>query len=247
MDKEMEFKNKSIKEKVNGSFEMIIVLYVVSVAFAVFLMFAVKIVPSATEYFVLAGGIVVLAIITVCSILATLKRAKMLIHYIVEPVRELSSVAEKISGGELDIEIAYQSEDEIGELAEDFRKTATTLQRIIGDLNHILDAFAKGDYTVKSGCRDAYVGEFDTVHAKLIATTEHVSDALKSIRESKASRLTKSVKYVVLNCTTCVPLPVRKQESKKRESNLSDSIAIRKAIQRNAGWLFVYRFLQCLS
>ena len=180
----MEFKNKSIKEKVNGSFEMIIVLYVVSVAFAVFLMFAVKIVPSATEYFVLAGGIVVLAIITVCSILATLKRAKMLIHYIVEPVRELSSVAEKISGGELDIEIAYQSEDEIGELAEDFRKTATTLQRIIGDLNHILDAFAKGDYTVKSGCRDAYVGEFDTVHAKLIATTEHVSDALKSIRES---------------------------------------------------------------
>ena len=107
MDKEMEFKNKSIKEKVNGSFEMIIVLYVVSVAFAVFLMFAVKIVPSATEYFVLAGGIVVLAIITVCSILATLKRAKMLIHYIVEPVRELSSVAEKISGGELDIEIAY--------------------------------------------------------------------------------------------------------------------------------------------
>ena len=57
MDKEMEFKNKSIKEKVNGSFEMIIVLYVVSVAFAVFLMFAVKIVPSATEYFVLAGGI----------------------------------------------------------------------------------------------------------------------------------------------------------------------------------------------
>ena len=161
---------------------MIIVLYVVSVAFAVFLMFAVKIVPSATEYFVLAGGIVVLAIITVCSILATLKRAKMLIHYIVEPVRELSSVAEKISGGELDIEIAYQSEDEIGELAEDFRKTATTLQRIIGD--HILDAFAKGDYTVKSGCRDAYVGEFDTVHAKLIATTEHVSDALKSIRES---------------------------------------------------------------
>lgn len=68
-----------------------------------------------------------------------------------------------------------------------------------------------------------------------------------NLRLSKASRLTKSVKYVVLNCTTCVPLPVRKQESKKRECNLSDSIAIQKAIQRNAGWLFVYRFLQCLS
>ena len=59
-------------------------------------------------------------------------------------------------------------------------------QSLLYKKNHlaILDAFAKGDYTVKSGCRDAYVGEFDTVHAKLIATTEHVSDALKSIRES---------------------------------------------------------------
>jgi ribosomal protein L19 len=77
--------------------------------------------------------------------------------------------------------------------------------------------------------------------------SENVEFSRSNLRLSKASRLTKSVKYVVLNCTTCVPLPVRKQESKKRECNLSDSIAIRKAIQRNAGWLFVYRFLQCPS
>ena len=54
-------------------------------------------------------------------------------------------------------------------------------------------------------------------------------------------------RFTVRKMSENVPLPVRKQESKKRESNLSDSIAIRKAIQRNAGWLFVYRFLQCLS
>ena len=36
-----------------------------------------------------------------------------------------------------------------------------------------------------------------------------------NLRLSKASRLTKSVKYVVLNCTTCVHLPVRKPEFRK--------------------------------
>ena len=71
--------------------------------------------------------------------------------------------------------------------------------------------------------------------------------SLWNLRLSTALLSTKLVKYVVLNCTTCVLLPVRKQESKKRECNLSDSIAIQKAIQRNAGWLFVYRFLQCPS
>lgn len=70
----------------------------------------------------LAGGIVVLAIITVCSILATLKRAKMLIYYIVEPVRELSSVQKKSLVENLILEIAYQSEVRSEKLQKIFAK-----------------------------------------------------------------------------------------------------------------------------
>lgn len=184
MDKEMEFKNKSIKDKVNSSFRMIIVLYVVSVILTMLLMFTANVVSGNAKTAMFFVGIAAIIVIMIASIVATLKRAAMLVNYIVNPVRELSNVAEKISNGELDVEITYQSEDEIGELADDFRKTASTLHQIIGDLNHILDAFAKGDYTVESTCRNAYVGEFETVHAKLLATTEHVSDTLKSIRES---------------------------------------------------------------
>lgn len=184
MDKEMEFKNKSISGKVNTAFTRIITLYVVTVILAVVFIFAMKIVPTNMETYVIAGSIVLIAAITVFSIICTIGNARMLIRYIVDPVKELSNVAEKISGGVLDVEITYQSEDEIGELADDFRKTVTTLHQIIGDLNYILDAFAKGNYTIESRCRDAYVGEFKTVHEKLLATTEHVSDTLRSIRES---------------------------------------------------------------
>ena len=61
-----------------------------------------------------------------------------------------------------------------------------------------------------------------------------------NLRLSKASRLTSMVKYVALNCITCVLLPVRKQESKKEECNLCGSIAIRKSRPIHFGRLFVY-------
>ena len=105
----------------------------------------------------------------------------------------------------------------------------------------------KKRFTVRKMSENVGVERIFPIESPFIESITVREFSRSNLRLSKASRLTKSVKYVVLNCTTCVPLPVRKQESKKRESNLSDSIAIRKAIQRNAGWLFVYRFLQCLS
>lgn len=67
------------------------------------------------------------------------------------------------------------------------------------------------------------------------------SPFIESITVNKVGKVRRAKLYYLRALTG------KKQESKKRESNLSDSIAIRKAIQRNAGWLFVYRFLQCLS
>ena len=67
------------------------------------------------------------------------------------------------------------------------------------------------------------------------------SPFIESITVNKVGKVRRAKLYYLRALTG------RKQESKKRECNLSDSIAIRKAIQRNAGWLFVYRFLQCPS
>lgn len=184
MTGEENFKNKSIKKKVDGTFQLIIMLYMVSVLIAVIGMLAIKAVPPEFETFFLIACIVVLLILVAVSLVLTARRAKWLVDYIVKPVRELEQASERFSVGELDAELTYESEDEIGGLVKAFRRTGETLQKIIGDLNGILEEFSKGNYTVKSQCREAYVGEFSSVMDRLDNTIANVSGTLHLIKES---------------------------------------------------------------
>lgn len=184
MTKEDIFKNKSIKDKVNGTFYLIIGLYLASVLFACVTLIVMRLLPSEYELAFLLATLVILAVIVAISVFITMGHKRMLIKYIVEPVAELSAVAGQITAGKLDIAIDYESQDEIGVLANDFRKMANILNRIIKDLNAILEQFSKGNFDVRSECSDAYVGEFETIMERLVSTVTNVSGTLQSIRES---------------------------------------------------------------
>lgn len=184
MTNEEIFKNKGIKEKVYQTFSVIITLYLASIVFASIMLIIMRILPSQYELAFSLLTIAVLAVIAVICVRLTRRREKMLVKYVAEPVAELSQVADDISKGRLDVTIAYESKDEIGVLANDFRRTAATLQQIIGDLNMILEEFSKGNFNVHSNCREAYVGEFELVMERLINTVTNVSATLMSIKES---------------------------------------------------------------
>lgn len=184
MTREERFKNKSIKKKVDGTFQLIILLYLASVGIAILGMLAIAVVDSEAETFILIAGIIILLVLVVTSVLLTARQARWLVHYIVDPLKELERVSEKMASGELDGEITYESEDEIGELVKAFGKTGKTLQMIIGDLNGILEEFSKGNYTVKSQCKEVYVGDFSSVMDRLQNTVTNVSNTLQLIRES---------------------------------------------------------------
>ncbi len=184
MSREEMFKNKSIKDKVYGTITLIIVLYIISMVFASLMLLIMRALSSEYELGFSIVTIAILIVLTVVAVRTTLQRGKMLIKYVVEPIAELSGVAEDISNGKLDDAILYESEDEIGMLADDFRKTTSTLHKIIGDLSNILEEFAKGNYTVHSGCKDAYVGDFQVVMEKLMATVTNMSETLNMIRNA---------------------------------------------------------------
>lgn len=184
MTKEEKFKNKSIKKKVNDSFNMIFRLYFATVALASLGLILLSVVPDAFRIPVLVICIVIMLTIVVVSVTLTGREAKWLIYYIVKPIRELEDVAEHLSHGELHEKVTYQSKDEIGELANQFRNMEDTLQKIVGDLQNILKEFAQGNYTVRSSCKEAYVGEFETVMEELVSTIQNVSSTLCLIKES---------------------------------------------------------------
>lgn len=184
MSKEELFKNKKIKDKVYGTITLIIVMYMASVVFAGIMLLVMRMLPSEWELPFAIVTIVALLIVAANCVRITLRRGKWLVKYIAEPIAELSEVAGHISNGKLDDVIEYRAEDEIGALADDFRRTVATLHRIIEDLSNILEEFAKGNYTVHSACKEAYVGDFRNIMDRLVATVTNVSATLRLIKQA---------------------------------------------------------------
>lgn len=178
------FKNRSIKEKVMDTIMLIIRMYILSISVAIAGFILIKLVPSTMEVAIMAICIVILLGLGAASIILTLRQAKLLIDYIVNPVKELDNVAQNFSNGVFNVEVNYGAEDEIGNLVESFRKSGETLHRIVVDLNQILAELAEGNYTVQSQCKESYVGEFESVMENLVDTVQRISGTLHLIRES---------------------------------------------------------------
>lgn len=174
----------SLSDKVKGSYRRVSVIMYVTLVIAAIAVFAAAYVP---KQFSLAYTILVLIVFLITAVNDTRlihRNSQAIVDAVVEPVTELTKVAEEISKGNLDVEVQYRSDDELGELADSFRVTVTTLNRIIEDLGYILEEFAQGNYAVRSNCKESYVGEFENVMTHLISMVTDVSGTFKQIRES---------------------------------------------------------------
>ena len=63
-----------------------------------------------------------------------------------KPIQELESAAEKLKAGQLDVEINYESPDELGKLAGNFRQACKTLEVIVQDTSYLLGEMAEGNF-----------------------------------------------------------------------------------------------------
>lgn len=89
-------------------------------------------------------GILIAAIILVFSIFSRFYVRRYINRSVGIPVNELASASTKIAKGDMDIQISYESEDEIGTLSKSFQSMVeSTLQQI-----RILENIADGDLTM---------------------------------------------------------------------------------------------------
>lgn len=173
-----------IGERIRRSFRNVLLLFSVTVMYAVVALVLTQFLPSGIIKGYVVGTVLLLAVIVVIAVRMTARLGRELEEYIATPVVELTEVAKQIAAGNLDVSITYQSDDELGDLADSFRQTVSTLNEIIQDLNNILEEFAKGNYAVRSQHADAYVGNFKLVLERLVETVTNVSQTLHMIRES---------------------------------------------------------------
>lgn len=168
------FQNRKIADKLSLVLKVIIVVLAVNnVLFAAMM---------------IAFGHPVFLIIPIVGIIAILILGKMMLkaltENILEPLEQLETAADAISQGNLEIDVTYESEDELGSLAQSFRKTSSTLKEVIGDINQLLTEFAKGNLDAKSNNIEIYSGDFNEILNKLKEVETGLSQTIFNVKES---------------------------------------------------------------
>lgn len=85
----------------------------------------------------------------------------------------------------MDNEIAVdESLEEPKLLTESTKNLTESLKVLIGDMDYVLDGLSKGDFSVESKNRDAYIGDFSSMIVSVKKLKEKLSKTLRTIQES---------------------------------------------------------------
>lgn len=125
------------------------------------------------------------AICTVISVVALLIAAFIVIRVansIVRPVKEVEEAAQRMAMGDYEISIGYQSEDEIGSLAESMRTMSSTTKMIIEDATRGLEKLSEGYFDLHRDME--YPGVFAPIEASILNIAVSLSETLSVIQRS---------------------------------------------------------------
>ncbi len=107
-----------------------------------------------------------------------------LIRGITKPISELEFAYGKMSEGELNQNIAYESGDELGVLAQSFRNTSQTLYKVVSDLTYLMDEMANGNFNIRTKAEDGYVGDFKPILKSIRRMNANLSNTLSQINDA---------------------------------------------------------------
>lgn len=129
--------------------------------------------------------IVIIIILVVCVIVAMRLGVK-IARSISAPVGEIEGAAKKLSEGNLNVDIAYRAEDELGRLAESMRASCEFMREVITDTDYLLHEIAVGNFRVEADHQEVYIGDFKGLLTSIHQLKEQLSNTLTEINESSS-------------------------------------------------------------
>ncbi len=143
---------------------------------------------ASTEFIITCAIAFLILILTITGIVSSTLLSKTLTKQITEvicsPLKELEEAASKLKAGELDIDISYESEDELGQLAANFKEACHQMKTVIQDAGNMLSSMANKDFTVETKDEAFYVGDFHDLLENMVVLNEHMSSTLSQIKEA---------------------------------------------------------------
>ena len=140
-----------------------------------------------TRMLITSLAMIILSILVIITAVIYIKNARRrLTSSILDPVTQISRVASNMSNGVLDVEIDYESEDELGTMARDMRKATENLKNIVTDIDETLGRVSEGDFTHGTDNPELYLEDYGSIRRSLDNITEKLSDTIGRVRESSA-------------------------------------------------------------
>ena len=105
---------------------------------------------------------------------------------IVGPVQEITEAAKIMYSGDMSIgeRITYESEDEIGQLADALRGTTKNLSDYVNEISAILQRMATGDLTEDSDEITDFLGDFASIKESFVHILKRFNSTLTNIQTS---------------------------------------------------------------
>lgn len=126
----------------------------------------------------------IILLVTAASFGVAIVMGLAIIRMITKPLHEIEKAAHSMAEGDLNVEITYQSRDEIGSLAENMREMTRGYHSLINDISYMVKAMSKGDFCVNTQDATAYKGDFAPILKSLDILRDNLSETLQQINES---------------------------------------------------------------
>lgn len=129
------------------------------------------------------GTVVAVVLISVIILVLVTAITVVLLRQSLSPLKSVVTAANTIAAGDFDVELAVESQDEIGQLMQAFDDMAARMKFIIMDLSYLLGNMADGNFKVESKDAEAYVGQYKDIYKAGGRINVSLSQTLRKIYE----------------------------------------------------------------
>ena len=136
----------------------------------------------ATNIFIII--VICVIVLTLISVIIALRISKKIIFGITKPIDELVAVMGEMEQGNLEATITYESEDELGVLANTMRRTMHTLDEYVIEISDTLTEIAKGDLTKDFHKITDFRGQFASIKQSFVYILSQFNSTLVRIQDA---------------------------------------------------------------
>ena len=133
-------------------------------------------------FFYAIAGIAAIIIFVIVAIVISKKTSKNIVNSIMLPLGEIEKVAAELTQGNLHSQLDYHSDDEIGQLAHNLRKSIRILSSYVDDIGHSMKEFSKGNFAVQPEVE--WKGDFVDILNSFVAFENSMSDTVIGIQRA---------------------------------------------------------------